>query len=91
MGAKEETIRLSIFFFLHFTPFSSYMTILTQIYEQADLPGIGPISLSCVYFFFILSTTIAPAAPWTLKSQFILAGFFYTLSYVSGILASFTD
>lgn len=32
MGVREDTLRLSLFFFLLFTPFSSYMTILTHIY-----------------------------------------------------------
>ena len=67
------------------------MTILTQIYQQANLPGIGPISLSCVYFFFMLSTIIAPAIKLHLKTQFLIAGICYTLSYVSGIFAELTD
>jgi hypothetical protein len=32
MGAREETLRMSVFFFLHFTPYNSYLTILTQIF-----------------------------------------------------------
>ena len=91
MGAREDTLRLSIFFFLLFTPFSSYMTILTHIYEQADLPGIGPATLATNYICFMLSTIVAPAVKWPLKLQLLLGGFFYTLNYSSGIFADMTD
>ena len=91
MGARGETIRLGIFIFLHFTPFSSYMTILTQIFEEAGIPGIGPASLGCIYVFFIISTVLAPAVKWSLKNQFLLGACFYTVGYLSGIPASLTD
>jgi hypothetical protein len=91
MGAREETLRLSIYFFLLFTPFSSYMTILTHIYEQADLPGIGPATLISNYVFFILSTVAAPAVRWPLKAQLLFGGCLYTFNYSSGVLAAMTD
>ena len=91
MGARHETLRLSTFFLLLFTPFSSYMTILTHIYEQAGLSGIGPATLASNYIFFILSTIAAPAVRWPLKRQLILGGCLYTLNYSSGILAALFD
>jgi len=84
-------VRLSIFFFLLFTPFSSYMTILTHIYEQDDLPGIGPATLATNYIAFLLSIIAAPALKKSLKLQLLLGGIFYTLNYSSGIFAAMTD
>lgn len=91
MGAREETIRISLFFFFLFTPFSSYMTILTHIYEQADLPGIGPATLASNYITFIISTIVAPAVRFPLKLQLLFGGVFYTFNYSSGIFAAMTD
>jgi hypothetical protein len=88
MGVREDTVRLSLFFFLLFTPFSSYMTILTHIYEDAGLPGIGPATLACNYTAFILSTLCAPLLKLSLKKQLLLGGVCYTLNYSSGIFAS---
>lgn len=91
MNAREYTVRISVFFFLLFTPFSSYMTILTHIYEQADLPGIGPATLAVNYITFILSTIAAPACQAPLKLQLLFGGIFYTINYSSGIFAAMTD
>lgn len=90
-NSKSLTLRVSIFFFLLFTPFSSYMTILTHIYEQADLPGIGPATLATNYLTFIISSLIAPASKAPLKLQLLAGGIFYTLNYSSGIFAALTD
>lgn len=67
------------------------MTILTHIYEQNGLPGIGPATLAVNYICFIISTIIAPAVKWPLKHQLLLGGIFYTVNYSSGILASLVD
>ena len=67
------------------------MTILTQIFEEAGIPGIGPASLGCIYVFFIISTVLAPGVKWSLKNQFLLGACFYTVGYLSGIPASLTD
>ena len=67
------------------------MTILTHIYEEANIPGIGPATLACNYGFFILSTLIAPYAKLSLKRQLLFAGMCYTLNYASGIFASLTN
>lgn len=67
------------------------MTILTHIYEQDGLPGIGPATLAVNYTFFILSTIAAPAVRWPLKRQLLLGGCLYTLNYSSGIVATLTD
>lgn len=91
MGLREDTFRLSIFFFLLFTPFSSYMTILTHIYEDSGIPGIGPATLACNYTTFIVSTLIAPILKFSLKSQLLFGGICYTINYSSGILAALTD
>jgi len=91
MGAREETIRISTFFFLLFTPFSSYMTILTHIYETAHLSAIGPATLSCNYVAFITSTFVAPAIRLPLKVQLMIGALAYTFNYSSGIYASMTD
>jgi len=82
---------LSIFIFLHFTPFSSYLTTLTSIYEEEGLPKMGPANLGINYLFFIISTILAPSVKAPLKNQFLFGGLCYSLSYASGILAGFTS
>lgn len=67
------------------------MTILTHIYEQAGLPGIGPATLATNYLCFIISLIIAPAFKIPLKLQLLAGGIFYTLNYSSGILVALTD
>ncbi len=91
MGAYSDTLRLSMFFFLLFTPFSSFMTILSHIYEDAGLPGIGPATLATNYTTFIISTFCAPALKLPIKIQFLFGAVFYTINYSSGILVSFVD
>lgn len=80
-----------MFFFLLFTPFSSYMTILTHIYEDAGLPGIGPATLACNYTAFIFSILWAPGLRIGLKKQLLLGGICYTFNYSSGFFAAMTD
>ena len=91
MGVREQTIRISLYFFFLFTPFSSYMTILTHIYQDAGIPGIGPAALACNYTAFIVSTLIAPSVKWPLKRQLLFAGICYTINYSSGIFATLID
>lgn len=91
MGAHSDTLSLSMFFFLLFTPFSSFMTILSHIYEDADLPGIGPATLATNYTAFIISTFCAPALKLSIKIQLLLGAIFYTFNYSSGIIVSFVD
>ena len=67
------------------------MTILTHIYEDANIPGIGPATLACNYTCFIISTLITPYTKMSLKKQLILSGICYTLNYSSGIFAAMTD
>jgi len=67
------------------------MTILTHIYEEAKLPGIGPATLSCNYIAFIISTMVAPAIRLPLKLQLLIGGLAYTLNYSSGIFAAMVD
>ena len=91
MKARGFTLRLSIFFFLLFTPFSSFMSILTHIYEQAHLPGIGPATLATNYAAFITSTFIAPTLTISLKKQLLMGAVAYTLNYASGIFVPLVD
>jgi hypothetical protein len=67
------------------------MTILTHIYEDAGMPGIGPATLACNYTAFIISTFVAPALKLPLKTQLLFGGICYTINYSSGILVALTD
>lgn len=91
MKARGYTLRLSIFFFLLFTPFSSFMSILTHIYEQAHLAQIGPATLASNYVAFITSTLLAPTLSISLKKQLLMGGVAYTLNYASGIFVPLVD
>ena len=54
-------------------PFSSYLTILTYIYEQDGLPGIGPATLAVNFACFIVSTIVAPQSADLSSTSFLLA------------------
>jgi hypothetical protein len=67
------------------------MTILTHIYEDSSLPGIGPATLACNYSAFMLSTLCAPVLTIPIKMQLLLGGIFYTINYSTGFFVSFID
>lgn len=91
MTARGETLRISVFFFLLFTPFNSFSTILTHIYSQEGITDIGPATLASNYICFIISIIVAPACHKPLKLQLLFGAFFFTFNYSSGIFAAMTD
>jgi len=84
--AKKETIKLSILFFILFTATNSVVTIITYIYEQAELAVIGPANIATSYLAFIFSTIYAPSCKWRIKRQMLIATIAYTINYSTGIL-----
>lgn len=83
--AKRETIKLSILFFILFTATNSVTTIITYIYEQAELGVIGPANIATSYLAFIFSTTYAPSCKWKIKTQMLIATIAYTLNFSTGL------
>lgn len=84
--AKRETIKLSILFFILFTATNSVLTMITYIYEQAELAVIGPANIATSYLAFIFSTIYAPSCKWRIKNQMLVATIAYTLNYSTGLL-----
>ena len=86
MDPKTETLKVSVFFFILFTASNSSLTILTFIYEQANLPALAPTNIAVSYLAFILSTIYAPSCKWKMKYQMLLATAMYTLNYSTGLI-----
>jgi hypothetical protein len=86
LDPKKETLKLSILFFILFTAANSVMTIITFIYEQAELSIIGPANISVSYLAFICSTIYAPSCKWKIKSQILIATLAYTANYSTGLI-----
>ena len=86
MDPKTETLKVSVLFFILFTASNSSLTILTFIYEQANLPALAPTNIAVSYLAFILSTIYAPSCKWKMKYQMLLATAMYTLNYSTGLI-----
>jgi hypothetical protein len=88
---KIETLKLSILFFILFTATNSVLTIITYIYEQADLSIIGPTNIAVSYLTFIFSTIYAPSCKWKIKRQMLIATVAYTLNFSTGLIIPFAS
>ena len=86
MNPRAETLKVSLLFFILFTATNSSLTILTFIYEQANIPALAPTNIAVSYLAFILSTIYAPSCKWKIKHQMLLATAMYTLNYSSGLV-----
>ncbi len=91
INPKLETLKLSILFFILFTATNSVLTIITYIYEQADLSVIGPTNIALSYLTFIFSTIYAPSCKWKIKKQILVATIAYTLNFSTGLLIPFVS
>ena len=91
INPKIETLKLSILFFILFTATNSVLTIITYIYEQADLSVIGPINIAVSYLTFIFSTIYAPSCKWKIKKQMLVATIAYTLNFSTGLFIPFVS
>jgi hypothetical protein len=67
------------------------MTIITHIYEEEKLIGIGPIMLATNYMAFTFTFIFAPACPWKYKTQLLVGAIFYTINYSSGLIVPFIE
>jgi hypothetical protein len=88
---KIETLKLSILFFILFTATNSVLTIITYIYEQADLAIIGPTNIAVSYLTFIFSTIYAPSCKWKIKKQMLVATIAYTLNFSTGLFIPYAS
>lgn len=78
-------MKISLLFFILFTATNSFLTIITFIYEQADLTAIGPANIAIRYMAFILSTIYAPSCTWKIKNQLLIATLAYTFDFAAGL------
>ena len=81
INPKMETLKLSILFFIMFTACNSVLTIITYIYEQADMAIIGPTNIAVSYLTFVFSTIYAPSCKWKIKNQMLGATIAYTINF----------
>lgn len=85
LNPKKETLKISALFFILFTATNSFLTILTFIYEQAELNAMGPANIAITYITFICSTIYAPSCSLRIKTQILIATIAYTLNFASGL------
>jgi hypothetical protein len=91
LNPKKETLKVSVLFFILFTATNSFLTILTFIYEQAELTAIGPANIAVSYMAFIFSTTFAPSCSWKIKNQMLAGTLAYTLNFATGLFIPMVD
>jgi MFS family permease len=86
-------VRIGIFFVLLFTAFISFKSVVTQLYEQLNLPYLGKLSLACMYGSVVVSGLFAPflAKRINYKTLLIIASILYTLNFSSGIVLDYTN
>lgn len=87
MDGKRTILKLSLFSFLLASVGSSHNNIISYIFENLDLPSLGPASLLCRYLSYSVSTLLAPSFKFKLKYQFILVSALYCLNFLMGLLA----
>lgn len=91
LNPRNETVKISLLFFILFTATNSFLTILTFIYEQEELTAIGPANIAVSYLAFIFSTTVAPSCTWKIKNQLLIGTLAYTLNFASGLFIPLVD
>jgi hypothetical protein len=88
MDGKATVLKLSIFSFLLASAGSSHNNIISYIFENLDLPRLGPAALLCRYLSYSASTLLAPSLKFKLKYQFLLVSALYCLNFFLGIIAT---
>jgi hypothetical protein len=88
MGILSETICLGIYFALLFTAYLSFQNIVTQLYEQLDIPYLGTLSLFSIYASFMVSGLFSPFIGRKLnyKTMLLISSVCYTLNFSSGLI-----
>ena len=88
MAAQKSIVSLGFFFFLLYSADTSCNSIISYIFEELDLPYIGPTSLTVQYLTFIVSLIIAPGVKMKPKQQFLMGSIFHIINYGLAVVAS---
>jgi MFS family permease len=86
-------VRLGIFFALLFTGYLSFQNVITQLYEQLDMPNLGKMSIFSIYAALMISGLFAPfiAKRVNYKTLLVTSSILYTLNFSSGIVLHYTN
>lgn len=91
MSVLSNSIRLGIFFMLLFTSYTSFSTIISQLYKQQGYSNLGKYSIFTNYGFFMISNIFAPYIGTKINSKWLMlfAGCCYSFNYFTGFIITF--
>lgn len=86
-----ESAKLGVFFFILFTAYLSFQNIVTHVYEEQGLSGVGPLNLIVNYLSFLISNTLAVKCKISFKAQMFIGSLAYTVNLSSGIFVPYIE
>jgi hypothetical protein len=82
---------LGIFFFLIFTAYTSFQTIITYIYENMGLGAAGPLNFIMNYLAFMVSNLFAPKCKASFKVQMIIGSVGHGFNVATGLYVPYIE
>lgn len=82
--ATKLIILVSIHFFILFTAFNAFQTILTKIYEEEGDRSLGPFTFALNYATFLITNFFVSKVPYSEKWQITFATLTYAFNYSTG-------
>lgn len=91
MSVLKNSIQLGIYFMLMFTSYTSFSTIISQLYKQQGYTNLGKYSIFTNYGCFMISNMFAPYIGARVNSKWLmmLAGCCYSFNYFTGFLITY--
>jgi hypothetical protein len=89
--AAIEAIKLGIFFFILFTSYLSFQNIVTHVYQEQGLSGVGPLNLIVNYLSFLISNTLAVKCKLSFKIQMLIGSLAYSVNMSTGIFVPYIE
>ena len=91
MGVLGNSVQLGIYFMLMFTSYTSFSTIIGQLYRQEGYFNLGKYSIFANYGSFMLFNMVAPSIGTRVNSKWLMliAGCCYSFNYFTGFIITF--
>ena len=72
-----------------FTSYLSFQNIVTHVYQEQGLTGVGPLNLIVNYLSFLISNTLAVKCKLSFKTQLLIGSLAYSVNMSTGIFVPF--
>lgn len=91
MSVLSNSVQLGIFFMLLFTSYTSFSTIISQLYRQEGYLNLGKYAIFANYGTFMVSNIFAPYMGNKVNSKWLMciAGCCYTFNYFTGFIVAY--